>query len=171
MKLRAVTTPFIVPLEVLAHAHAHAATSDAAQRENPHFAAIGGVPALVQLVDRFYHHMTIVPEAASILALHPANLEPVKDILVRYLTEWTGGPRVYSLERGHPQLRHRHQRFRIGAAERAAWLTCMRAALTEIVPNPELRAELDTSFTKVANSILNAPEHTSHTSLRHSGNR
>jgi hemoglobin len=162
-----VTTPFIVPLEVLAHAHP--ALPDSVQSANPHFAAIGGVPAIVQLVDRFYHHMDTVPEAARIRAMHPPDLAHVKDILVRYLTEWTGGPRVYSVERGQPQLRHRHQRFRIGAGERAAWLTCMRAALLEVVPNAELRAELDTSFTKVANSILNAPEHTSHTSLRHSG--
>ena len=37
-----------------------------------------------------------------------------------------GAPRTYSEERGHPRLRMRHVRFRIGPAQREAWLTHMR---------------------------------------------
>lgn len=69
---------------------------------NPHFAQLGGVAVIEQLVERFYALMDSLPEAAGIRAMHGPNLAPVKEVLVRYLTEWTGGPQVYSAERGHP---------------------------------------------------------------------
>ncbi|MGK3999290.1 group II truncated hemoglobin [Sorangium sp. So ce1024] len=127
--------------------------------DNPHFAAVGGAPAVARLVDRFYFHMDTLPEAAAIRALHPADLKPVKEVLERYLTEWLGGPALYSAERGHPRLRRRHLRFRIGAAERDAWMLCMRAALADVVSDPALRAQLDAAFYKVADFLRNDAEH------------
>lgn len=146
-------------LNVLSHGvshHAHTAHGDDAP--NPHFAAIGGEAGVVRLIDSFYHHMETMPVAAQIRALHPAQLGHVKEILRRYMIEWTGGPRVYSVDRGAPRLRHRHSMFTIGEAERDAWMLCMRAALAECVPDLALRAELDTAFYKVANAIRNADE-------------
>ena len=96
---------------------------------NPHFERIGGIEVITQLVERFYHHMKTLPEAATIRALHPADLGPVKRVLVNFLTEWMGGPQAYSVERGHPRLRRKHLPFPIGAAERDAWMLCMQRAL------------------------------------------
>ncbi len=125
--------------------------------DNPHFAAIGGSESITCLVDRFYHHMDTLPVASRIRALHPAELAPVKAILVHYLTEWMGGPAVYSAARGHPRLRRRHMPFPIGEPERDAWMLCMRAALSEVVDDPVLRAELDAAFYKTADFIRNEP--------------
>lgn len=127
--------------------------------DNPHFAAIGGEATIAQLVERFYHHMGTLPEAAGIRALHPSDLSPVKRVLVRYLTEWMGGPALYSSERGHPRLRRRHLPFRIGAAERDAWMRCMRLALAEVVGDAGLRAQLDAAFYRTADFLRNDPEH------------
>ncbi|HET9934244.1 MAG TPA: group II truncated hemoglobin [Polyangiaceae bacterium] len=126
--------------------------------ENPHFAAIGA-EGVARLVERFYFHMDSLPDAAGIRALHPADLAPVREVLTRYLTEWLGGPPLYSTERGHPRLRRRHLRFRIGAAERDAWMLCMRAALGEVIGDAKLRAELDAAFFKVADFLRNDAEH------------
>lgn len=126
--------------------------------DNPHFAAIGA-DGVARLVERFYFHMDALPEAAAIRALHPPDLASVREVLTRYLTEWLGGPPLYSTERGHPRLRRRHMRFRIGAAERDAWMRCMRSALDEVVSDAKLRAELDAAFFKVADFLRNDAEH------------
>lgn len=122
---------------------------------NPHFAQLGGIAVIEQLVERFYALMDSLPEAAGIRAMHGPNLAPVKEVLVRYLTEWTGGPQVYSAERGHPRLRRKHLPFPIGAAERDAWMRCMTGALDELVADPELKNQLTRAFLKTADFIRN----------------
>jgi hemoglobin len=160
---RSVTSTVKIPLgpfpqTVVVHSH----TTDASAGDNPHFAAIGGVPAIVRLVERLYWHMDTRPEAAGIRALHPRDLSMVKDVLVTYLTQWLGGPQQYSVERGQPRLRHRHMPFQIREAERDAWMLCMRDALAEVVPDAVLRAQLDAAFLRVADAIVNAEERTVH---------
>ncbi|WP_341674829.1 group II truncated hemoglobin [Niveibacterium sp. SC-1] len=126
---------------------------------NPHFALLGGVEAITRLVERFYLHMDTLPEAAAIRAMHPANLGPVKEVLVRFLSEWMGGPPRYSTERGHPRLRQRHLPFPIGVAERDAWMLCMRLALQDIVSDAALAHQLENAFFKTADFIRNDKDH------------
>jgi hemoglobin len=136
-----------------------APTVTSAPAANPHFARIGGADAIAYLVERFYLHMDTRPEAAAIRALHPADLAPVKAVLVRFLCEWMGGPQDYSAERGHPRLRRKHLGFPIGASERDAWLLCMRLALRDTVPDAELAGELEHAFFKTADFIRNDRDH------------
>lgn len=124
-----------------------------------HFDGAGGAEGVAQLVERFYFHMSNRPEAAAIRALHPQDLTPVREVLTRYFTEWLGGPPIYSTERGHPRLRRRHLPFRIGEAERDAWMLCMRAALSDVVSDSNLRDELETAFFKVADFLRNEAQH------------
>lgn len=126
--------------------------------ESTHFVAIGGQPVISELVERFYHHMDSLPEARQIRALHPADLSTVKDVFARFLVEWMGGPALYSSERGHPRLRRRHMPFPIAGAERDAWMSCMRAALAEVVHNVELRSELEAAFHRTADFMRNQAE-------------
>jgi len=94
---------------------------------NPHYARIGGHEAIVKLVDAFYRAMETLPEAATIRAMHEPNLGPTKAVLVKYLSEWMGGPKLYTPDRGAPMLRRRHQPFPIDAGARDAWMLCARA--------------------------------------------
>lgn len=126
---------------------------------NPHFDRLGGTETITRLVDRFYFHMDTLPEAAGIRVMHPADLSPIKQVLVLYLTEWMGGPKQYSQERGHPRLRFKHSAFAIGPAERDAWMACMRLALEEAVPDATLKAQLEQSFMKIADFIRNDQGH------------
>ncbi len=119
------------------------------------FERIGGTVAIDRLVESFYRRMDALPEAAGIRAMHPADLASTKQILKRYLSEWTGGPKLYSPEKGHPRLRQRHLGFAIGSSERDAWLLCMRGALLEIVADEAARQEIDVALSRLADWMRN----------------
>ncbi|ODR95330.1 globin [Methyloceanibacter stevinii] len=121
------------------------------------FARIGGADGVHRLVETFYGRMDTLPEARGIRAMHAPDLSETKEVLRRYFGEWMGGPKLYSAERGHPRLRSRHIRFRIGEVERDAWLLCMRQALEATVAEPALREELYGALAKLANWMRNDP--------------
>ena len=87
--------------------------------------------------------------------MHHPDLSPMKEVLKRYFVEWMGGPPLYSRERGAPRLRARHLPFKIGIAERDAWLLCMRDALDETVEDLTLRSELNRAFSGLADWMRN----------------
>lgn len=119
------------------------------------FERIGGAVVIDRLVEAFYTRMDTLPEAGIIRAMHAPDLGPVKSVLKRYLSEWTGGPKLYSPEKGHPRLRQRHMGFSIGDAERDAWLLCMRGAMTETIADDNARRELDAALTGLADWMRN----------------
>jgi len=125
---------------------------------NPHFAQIGGARAVDRLVEAFYQRVDTLPEAAVIRAMHAPDLSQTKSVLKLYLNEWLGGPRLYSRDRGPPRLRRAHAAFAIGAAERNAWMLCMRGALDEVVSDETLRGQLERAFFKIAETIRNDTE-------------
>ncbi|WP_028310377.1 group II truncated hemoglobin [Derxia gummosa] len=125
---------------------------------NPHFALVGGQEAVDRIVDEFYRLMDTLPEAAGIRAMHEPDLGPTKAVLKKYLSEWLGGPKTYSAERGHPRLRMRHAAFSIGPAERDAWLLCMKGALELVVTDEQFRGQLMQAFFKTADWIRNDPQ-------------
>ena len=120
---------------------------------NTHFARLGGGLAVEKLVDAFYAHMARLPEAQGIRAMHTRDLGHVKRVLSAYLTEWMGGPKVYSPQRGAPRLGRVHSPYAIGPAERDAWMRCMDLALSQCCPDDTLRAELHAAFAKVAQHL------------------
>lgn len=126
--------------------------------QNPHYARLGGHEPIVRLVDAFYRAMDTLPEAVTIRAMHEPDLRATKGVLVKYLSEWLGGPKLYVPERGAPMLRRRHQPFPIDSAARDAWMVCMRQALSEVCTDESLRAELDAALYKVADFIRNTDD-------------
>lgn len=122
------------------------------------FARLGGAAAVDRLVEAFYARMDSLPEARAIRAMHAHDLSDIRDVLKRYLGEWLGGPPLYSAERGHPRLRMRHFGFKIGEAERDAWLLCMRGALEETVMDAGLREQLYQAIARLADWMRNQPE-------------
>jgi hemoglobin len=119
---------------------------------------LGGSAGVLALVQRFYALMDTLPEAAHLRELHPENLGGSVDSLFKFLSGWFGGPPLYVRERGHPRLRMRHAPFRVGPAERDAWMRCMRTALAERVPDAALRTSLEQAFAGMADHMVNAVE-------------
>jgi hemoglobin len=89
--------------------------------------------------------------------LYPEDLEGPKRHLALFLVQYWGGPRTYTDERGHPRLRMRHFPFRIGQAERAAWLDHMRRAVEASPASPGDAEMLVDYFETAATSLVNQP--------------
>jgi hemoglobin len=121
---------------------------------------VGGQAFFDALVEHFYAGVATDP---LLRPLYPDDLEPPKRRLALFLAQYWGGPQTYSAERGHPRLRMRHMRFRIGPLQREAWLGHMRAALEAnssaqaISPTADDRAALMAYFETAATSLLNTP--------------
>jgi hemoglobin len=90
---------------------------------------IGGEPALKQLVEQFYSRVQKHPLLAP---LFPENIQPVSDKQILFLSQFFGGPTLYSDLYGHPMMRARHMAFPITDEHADAWLGCMSEALAEI---------------------------------------
>jgi hemoglobin len=126
---------------------------------NPHYARLGGGAAVERLVEAFYRHMGREPQAAGIWAMHRRELRHIQDVLVAYLCEWLGGPKLYSPQRGAPRLGRVHAAFAIGPAERDAWMLCMDRALDEVSDDAALKGELHRAFFKVADHLTRQNTH------------
>ncbi len=97
--------------------------------EDATYQAVGGFEGLVKLVDAFYEAMDTLPEAKKIRAMHREDLEESRDKLVYFLSGWMGGPRIYAEKYGGISIPMAHQHLHIDAEDKAAWLSCMKAAL------------------------------------------
>jgi len=116
---------------------------------------LGGDQAIKALVVEFYRQMDILPEAAPIRAMHPADLNTSIEKLYEFLAGWFGGPQLYVAKHGHPRLRMRHMPFPIGPSESEQWLLCMDRALLERNVEAGKRSLLMDAFRKVANHMIN----------------
>jgi hemoglobin len=116
--------------------------------------AAGGMPFFEALVDRFYEGVAADPQLLAIYP-DPSDLTAARRHLTLFLAQYWGGPTAYDLERGHPRLRMRHVPFAIGPAQRDAWLSHMRAALSAVAPPPQVRERLESYFAMAAEAMRN----------------
>jgi hemoglobin len=115
---------------------------------------VGGEATFHQIVARFYEE---VAKDELLRPLYPEeDLGPAEERLRLFLMQYWGGPHTYSDQRGHPRLRMRHAPFKIGPAERDAWLRCMRIAVDEAKLKPEHRDQLWQYLEMAANSMINS---------------
>ena len=119
------------------------------------YQAAGGIDGLRRLVDDFYRLMDERPEAASLRALHPADLSASRDKLACFLSGWLGGPSLYIERFGHPRLRARHLPFAIGIKERDQWVACMSQAMVDVQVPDALVQRLQQAFMQTADWMRN----------------
>jgi hemoglobin len=118
------------------------------------YEAVGGEETFRRIVGRFYE---LVAQDEVLRPLYPdEDLGPAEDRLRMFLEQYWGGPHTYSAQRGHPRLRMRHAPFRIGPAERDAWLRCMRIAVDEAELDEIYQVVLWDYLQMAANSMLNS---------------
>ena len=116
--------------------------------------AVGGEETFRRLVARFYEG---VAEDPLLRPLYPEpDLAGAEERLRMFLVQYWGGPRTYSEQRGHPRLRMRHVPFRIGLAERDAWLRHMRDAVDSLELPVDAERLLWDYLVMAAGSLVNS---------------
>ncbi|GKU76020.1 group 2 truncated hemoglobin YjbI [Paenibacillus sp. L3-i20] len=119
------------------------------------YEAIGGAEVLRSIVESFYPK---VKEHPLLGPLFPEDIDPVIERQYQFLTQFFGGPSLYSDEHGHPMMRARHLPFPITPERAEAWLDCMRRALEEIGIEPELRTFILDRLSGPAHHFINTTE-------------
>lgn len=104
-----------------------------------YYELMGGEPAIRKLVEAFYPKVLEHPLLAPIF---PEDIRPVMEKQFQFLTQFFGGPHLYTQVYGQPMMRARHLPFPITPERADAWLECMGKAVEEVVESPELRAAI-----------------------------
>jgi hemoglobin len=113
---------------------------------------VGGAETFRRLVNEFYAR---VEADAALRRLFPEDLEPGKEYQFLFLTQYFGGPAIYSERRGHPRLRMRHMPFAIDQQARDAWLSHMLAAIDAIAIAEPARSVMCEYFERASEAMIN----------------
>ncbi|MFC4597078.1 globin [Cohnella hongkongensis] len=123
------------------------------------YEAIGGADAIREIVTRFYPKVQAHPLLAP---LFPEDIQPVMEKQFLFLTQFLGGPPLYSDQYGHPMMRARHLPFPITPERAAAWLACMAEALSETsIPEPLQKLTIE-RLSGPANHFINTESDSDH---------
>lgn len=107
------------------------------------------------LVGRFYDLVFAHPQISH---LFKTDKEVIKEKQRLFLTQFLGGPDLYSQQYGHPQLRARHLPHPIGDDDAVAWLECMNKAIGTLSIEEKLKDELFKRFIPTAMFMVNRGE-------------
>ena len=120
------------------------------------YSEIGGQETIDELVNAFY------PRVYADKDLSPLFEGDMQEIMRKqrmFLSQFLGGPALYSQEFGPPAMRGRHMPFEVTPKRARAWLRCMKEAFQEIGldENPAGLAFYD-RLTQVAGIMVNSPD-------------
>lgn len=119
------------------------------------YEAIGGFDTIDRLVTAFYKRVGKHPD---LIPIFPDDLTETARKQRLFLTQFFGGPKWYTEDRGHPMLRRRHLPFEITPTRKDAWLECMEAALAEAEIEEPYRSVMFEKLTMTAHHMMNTPE-------------
>lgn len=114
-----------------------------------------GEEKLHQLIDAFYRRVSKHPHLAPIF---PDDLTETARKQKQFLTQYLGGPAIYTAEHGHPMLRARHLPFEITQTRATAWLQCMTEAMDEVGLTGPIRDEFFSRLVLTAQHMINTNE-------------
>lgn len=121
------------------------------------YSQIGGEAGVKRLVETFYDLIEQHPEgeAVNLLHLRGHGVAHSRVEQFNFLSGFLGGPGLYAEKYGHSNVRLMHEHVEINAEAKDAWLTCMGMAIDQVGLDPELKSQLMTNFTVVANLLVN----------------
>ncbi|MDU2243033.1 MAG: globin [Paenibacillus sp.] len=115
---------------------------------------LGGEGTIRRLVEAFYPRVQRDPLLGP---LFPEDITPVMEKQFMFLSQFFGGPSLYSDAFGHPMMRARHLPFPVTTERAEAWLACMSAALEEIGIEEPLREFVLERLSGPAFHFVNTP--------------
>jgi len=114
-----------------------------------------GEEKLSSLVDAFYLRVGKHPD---LIPIFPEDLTEVARKQKQFLTQFLGGPPLYTQEHGQPMMRARHLPHKVTPLRAKAWLSCMSDAMDEVGLDPTFREFLYSRLVLTANHMVNTPD-------------
>ncbi|WP_234978383.1 globin domain-containing protein [Bacillus tuaregi] len=93
-----------------------------------------GAEKIEELVLAFYPKVYSDPDLSP---LFEGDIQEIMRKQRMFLTQFTGGPALYSQEFGPPAMRERHLPFEITPWRAQCWLRCMKEAFEEVGLNQQ----------------------------------
>ncbi|WP_458413660.1 globin [Schinkia sp. CFF1] len=116
---------------------------------------LGGEETIQNLVNAFYPKVYADPILSPLFV---GDMEEIKRKQKMFLTQFTGGPTLYSNEFGPPAMRARHLPFEITPTRAKAWLACMREAMNDIGLEGPMQKSFYERLEQVAGIMINTPD-------------
>ncbi len=113
-----------------------------------------GEERLTHLLDSFYDKVFESPIISSLFQNTPKDEIKRKQKL--FLTQFLGGPPLYTETIGPPKMRLRHIPHRITVEAKDEWLKCMKEAIQELDWDDRNKYVLYTCFPKLAEHMVNS---------------
>lgn len=88
-----------------------------------------GAEKIEELVNAFYPKVYADPDLSP---LFQGDMNEIMRKQQMFLTQFLGGPPLYSQEFGPPAMRHRHLPFEVTPKRAECWLRCMKEAFEEV---------------------------------------
>jgi len=114
-----------------------------------------GEDLLHRLVDTFYSLVAQHPDLAPIF---PNQFSEIARKQKQFLTQYLGGPPLYTEEHGHPMMRARHLPFPVTPTRAEAWLSCMKQAMDRIGLAGPVREDFYARLYLTAQHMINTPD-------------
>jgi hemoglobin len=113
-----------------------------------------GEERLTQLVNSFYDKIFDNELISHLFANSPK--EEIKKKQKLFLTQFLGGPTLYTEQIGSPKMRQRHFPHKITVEAKDEWLKCMQEAIQELDWDERSKYALYTAFPKLAGHMVNS---------------
>lgn len=122
------------------------------------YRAAGELAGISALVKDFYRIMDSWSGAATIRAMHKADLSLSEDKLICFLSGWLGGPRLYQERYGSISIPAFHAQWPVDADARDAWLGCMQQAIALQPYSEDFKTYLLAQLSIPANRVVQASQ-------------
>lgn len=116
-----------------------------------------GAEAIEELVNAFYPKVYADPNLIPIFDI--VDIDEIMEKQRLFLTQFTGGPALFSEKYGAPMMRARHLPHEITPSRKDSWLRCMKEAFEEIgLDEHPAGKEFYNRLTQVAEIMVNTEE-------------
>lgn len=116
------------------------------------FESIGGEQTISRLVVAFYARVQAHPQLAN---LFPDDISLVRDKQYAFLTQFFGGPHLYSQQYGPPMMRAKHLPHPVTPDRAREWLWCMWTAMDDIGLDMPIREYMFERLMMTARHMVN----------------
>lgn len=115
-----------------------------------------GAEAIEELVNAFYPK---VYDDSNLIPIFEGDIDEIMRKQRMFLTQFTGGPPIFSEEFGRPAMRARHLPHEITPTRAQSWLRCMKEAFEETgLDEDPAGQEFFQRLTQVAGIMVNTED-------------